>query len=144
VSEGQMTIGQVAARAGVRTSAIRYYEGIGVLPEAERVAGQRRYDADVLRRLAIVDVAQRAGFTLDEIRELLGQSADGPAHEVVRALADRKLPAIEALIERAEAVREWLEAARACDCPTLDVCALFDERVLGAAEGGVNVPTSRA
>jgi MerR family transcriptional regulator, redox-sensitive transcriptional activator SoxR len=133
VEEPQMTIGEVAARAGVRASAIRYYEGIGVLPEPERVSGQRRYDADVLRRLAVVDVAQRAGFSLDEVRELLGNANGGSAHEVVRALAERKLPAIEALIERAEAVRRWLEDARACECPTLDVCALFDDRALRAA-----------
>ena len=125
-----MTIGEVAARAGVRTSAIRYYEAVGVLPEPDRVAGQRRYDDHVLRRLAIVDVAQRAGFTLDEVRELFGGADGGAAHEVVRSLADRKLPAIEALIDRAEAMRCWLEAARACECPTLDVCSLFDERAL--------------
>jgi DNA-binding transcriptional MerR regulator len=128
--EGQMTIGQVAERAGVRASAIRYYEDVGVLPTPERVGGQRRYNADVLRRLTIVDVAQRAGFTLEEIGELVGRTSEGgPAFERVRALAERKLPAIEALIERAETVRNWLEHARACDCPTLEVCALFDDAV---------------
>jgi MerR family redox-sensitive transcriptional activator SoxR len=127
--DGQMTIGQVAERAGVRASAIRYYEEVGVLPAPERVAGRRRYTAHVLRRLAIVDVAQRAGFTLEEIAELVGP-ADGPAYETVRALAERKLPAIEALIERAEAVKRWLEVATACECSTLDVCALFDDQAL--------------
>ena len=60
-----MRIGDVAQRAGVRTSLIRYYEDIGLLPEAERVSGQRRYDQTVLRRLAVIDVAQRAGMSLD-------------------------------------------------------------------------------
>lgn len=130
--EAALTIGQVAAQAGVRTSAIRYYEDIGVLPTPERVAGRRRYTVDVLRRLAIVDVAQRAGFTLDEVRELLGgASGDGPAYDSVRGLAERKLPEIEALIERAEAVKRWLEVASACECSTLDVCGLFDDRALG-------------
>jgi MerR family redox-sensitive transcriptional activator SoxR len=129
--EDGMTIGQVAAHAGVRTSAIRYYESVGVLPEPERVAGQRRYTVDVLRRLAIVDVAQRAGFTLEEIGELVGQTDhDGPAYETIRGLADRKLPAIQALIARAEAVKRWLEVASACECSALDVCGLFDDRVL--------------
>lgn len=48
-----------------RASTIRYYESIGVLPRPEREAGQRRYGIDVLRRLAIIDIAQRAGFTLE-------------------------------------------------------------------------------
>ena len=125
--KAQLTIGQVAALAGVRASAIRYYEEIGVLPAPERVGGQRRYSPEVVQRLAIVGVARRAGFTLAEIAELLDAT---PAHEHVRALAERKLPAIDALIERAELVRAWLEAARACHCATLDVCGLFDERAL--------------
>jgi DNA-binding transcriptional MerR regulator len=130
-----MTIGQVADRAGVRASAIRYYEEIGVLPPPERVGGQRRYTIDVLRRLAIIDVAQRAGFTLEEIGELVGQTSNGgPAYQSVRALAERKLPAIEALIDRAEAVKKWLEVASACECSTLDVCGLFDDRALGLPE----------
>jgi len=125
--EAEMTIGQVAALAGVRASAIRCYEQIGVLPAPERVRGQRRYSADVLQRLAVIGVARRAGFALAEVAELLGAT---PAHEGVRALAERKLPAIDALIQRAGAVRAWLEAARTCDCATLDVCGLFDERAL--------------
>jgi MerR family redox-sensitive transcriptional activator SoxR len=138
-SEATLTIGQVAAQAGVRTSAIRYYEDIGVLPAPERVAGMRRYTVDVLRRLAIIDVAQRAGFTLDEVRELLGGAGGGgPASESVRDLAGRKLPEIEALIERAEAVKRWLEVASACECSTLDVCGLFDDRALGLPERGTN------
>lgn len=123
-----LTIGEVAARAGVNTSRIRYYERVGVLPEAERVGGQRRYGEGVLHRLAIVDVAQRAGLTLEEIRGLTGP--DNRAGPRVRALAERKLPEVEALIARTEAVKEWLELARACDCPTVDVCSLFTDPAL--------------
>jgi MerR family transcriptional regulator, redox-sensitive transcriptional activator SoxR len=126
-----MTIGQVAARAGVKASTIRYYEQIGVLPEPARSSGQRRYGVDVLRRLAIVGVAQRAGFSLDEVAQLLATGdGHGPAHETIQALAERKLPEMDALIERAQAVRGWLELARACQCSTLDACALFDDRAL--------------
>jgi MerR family redox-sensitive transcriptional activator SoxR len=127
----RMTIGQVAAHAEVRTSTIRYYESIGVLPEPERQAGQRRYTIDVLRRLAVIDIAQRAGFSLDEIKQLLDGTDSGNAHESVRALAQGKLPAIAGLIQRAEAVKRWLEVASSCECSTLDVCALFDDRALG-------------
>ena len=130
-TEPSLTIGQVAARAGLRTSHIRYYEEIGVLPEAERRSGQRRYGEDVLHRLGIVDVAQRAGLSLEEIRDLTGPQANGhDAGERIRALAERKLPDIEALIERAQAVKRWLQIASACDCATVDVCGLFVDPTL--------------
>ena len=121
-----LTIGEVAARAGIRTSAIRYYERIGLLPEAERVAGKRRYAPDILERLAVIATAQRAGLDLGEVRELLdGVDAGEPAGERLQALARRKLPEVEALIAQAEAVRGWLMAAEQCRCPTLDDCPLF-------------------
>jgi MerR family redox-sensitive transcriptional activator SoxR len=131
MTAASMTIGEVAARAGVNTSAIRFYERAGVLPAPERSGGRRRYDEDVLRRLAIIDVAQRAGLTLDEIRGLTGPGARGPhAGERIRDLAERKLPEVEALIARAQAVRAWLELARGCDCDTVDVCSLFSDPLL--------------
>jgi MerR family redox-sensitive transcriptional activator SoxR len=117
-----LTIGQVAARAGLNTSRIRYYESVGVLPEPVRVSGQRRYEEDVLRRLNVIDVAQRAGLTLDEIRDLTGSPHAG---DRLRELAERKLPEIEALIARAEEMKRWLEAARRCDCETVHACGLF-------------------
>ena len=126
----RLTIGEVSRRSGVKATTVRYYESLGVLPEPERVSGQRRYTVGVLRRLAIVDVAQRAGFSLEEIAELFA-AADAPAGEQLRTLAERKLPEIEALITRAQAVHRWLEVASACQCETLDVCALFDESALG-------------
>jgi MerR family redox-sensitive transcriptional activator SoxR len=122
-----LSIGQLAQRFGLNTSAIRYYEANGVLPEPARVSGQRRYGADAVRRLEVLDVAKRAGFSLDEVRVLL-RSADAgtPAFESLRALAARKLPEVESLIERAEAMRAWLLTATDCACTSLDICALFD------------------
>jgi MerR family redox-sensitive transcriptional activator SoxR len=129
MDERTLSIGEVARRAGVATSAIRYYERTGLLPRAERVGGRRTYAPDAVRRLGVVAIAQQAGFTLAEVRELLdGTDAGAPAGDTLRALAERKLPEVEALIARAEAMRAWLELARECGCPSLDVCALFDER----------------
>src|SRR5918997_1773749 len=126
-----MRIGEVARRAGVNVSLIRYYEEIGLLPSPARVSGQRRYDETVLRRLAVIDVAQRAGLSLDEIRELVEHGND-PMNERLRELAARRLPEIDALIDRARRVRVWLEAATRCDCERLDDCALFDDPPLTA------------
>ena len=61
------TIGQVAEQAGVAASAIRYYEREGLLPEPERIGGQRRYNEDAVRRLEVIGVAKRAGFSLDDV-----------------------------------------------------------------------------
>ena len=134
MDDATLTIGQVAGRAGLNISAIRYYEAEGLLPEAVRVGGRRRYSGDVFARLGVIDVAKRAGLSLDDIRTLLDAGDAGePAHASLQELAGRKLPEVEELIERAEAVRGWLEAAQACDCETLDVCALFQD-------GGVPLP----
>jgi DNA-binding transcriptional MerR regulator len=125
----QLAIGEVAEGAGMSASRIRYYEGRGLLPEPERAAGKRRYSQDVFRRLAIIDAAQRVGFTLEEIRDLLG-SRNQPAHERVRQLAVLKLPELDDLIARATSVRRVLKMCSRCDCESIDVCRMFDDRVL--------------
>ena len=135
-----LTIGQVAERAGVNTSHIRFYERAGVLPQPERVGGQRRYRREVLHRLSIIDVAQRAGLTLEEIAPLTGpgnRSDDASRH--IRRLAGDKLPQIDALITRAQAVRHWLEVARSCDCESVDVCGLFVDPTLLPPPGNVDL-----
>jgi MerR family redox-sensitive transcriptional activator SoxR len=121
----QLAIGEVAEQAGMSASRIRYYETRGLLPAPERVSGKRRYGSDVLRRLAIIDAAQRVGFGLEEIRDLLG-SRDEVAHERLRQLALAKLPELDQLIERAASVRRLLEICSECDCESIDVCRMFD------------------
>jgi MerR family transcriptional regulator, redox-sensitive transcriptional activator SoxR len=136
----QLTIGQVADRAGIRTSHIRFYERVGVLPQPERVGGQRRYDEDVVHRLSIIDVAQRAGFSLDEIKRLIRPDTHvADAGERMRALVEGKLPAIDALIARGQAVRRWLEVASACECSTVDVCSLFVDPALSPPPAAVGL-----
>jgi MerR family transcriptional regulator, redox-sensitive transcriptional activator SoxR len=144
----ERTIGQIAAEAGVAASAIRYYEREGLLPPPERVSGQRRYGEDTLGRLEVIGVAKRAGFSLDDVRVLLHASDAGePAHAQLRALAERKLPEVEALIARAEAMRDWLVTARGCSCSSLDLCGLFDgearSRDLVERSGRSNTSTQR-
>ena len=125
----RLAIGEVAQRAGMSPSRIRYYESRGMLPEPERASGKRRYSPDVLRRLAIIDAAQRVGFTLEEVCDLLG-SREGRAHERLRDLALLKLPEIDELIDRATSVRRLLEICSKCNCNSIDVCRLFDDRAL--------------
>lgn len=127
MDDATLTVGQLARRFGLKTSAIRYYEANGILPEPNRESGQRRYDAKAVRRMEVLDVAKRADFSLDEARVLLRSAEAGtPAFESLRALATRKLPEVEALIARAQAMRQWLLTATDCSCTSLDVCALFE------------------
>ncbi len=136
VNGAALSIGEVARRAGIAASAIRYYESIGLLPAPTRESGRRRYDEAILGRLAFVDIAQQAGFTLSEVGELLEA---GVAHErmaeTLQGMSARKLADIQALIERAEAMRGWLEIAGSCTCSRPEECTLFptgDERPAAA------------
>jgi MerR family redox-sensitive transcriptional activator SoxR len=134
--EATLSIGEIAEKAGASVSAIRFYEREGLLPEAERVSGQRRFTEETVQRLGIIDVAKQAGFSLEEVGVLLTSIDEGaPAHEQLQALAARKLPEVDALIARAERVREWLTVASACGCDSLESCALFvsDPKPLEAA-----------
>jgi DNA-binding transcriptional MerR regulator len=139
----QLAIGEVAERVGMSTSRIRYYERRGLLPEPGRVAGKRRYTQDVFRRLAIIDAAQRVGFTLEEIRDLLG-SREEPAHERLRQLAVMKLPELDDLIARATSVRRVLKICSKCDCDSIDVCRMFDDRVLPLRQHSPTTATGHA
>jgi MerR family redox-sensitive transcriptional activator SoxR len=122
----ELTIGEVARKAGVATSSIRYYESIDLLPAPARLHGQRRYGTDVLGRLAFIGVAQSAGFKLAEIKDLVQgiDGADGMAGQM-RSLSSRKLEEVEALLERTKAMKGWLEVAKDCGCQTPDECVLF-------------------
>ncbi|HET7855334.1 MAG TPA: MerR family transcriptional regulator [Gaiellaceae bacterium] len=123
-----LTIGEVARLTTRRPSTIRYYEQIGLLPKAVRVSGRRRYGRDVIRTLAMIETAQRAGgLTLDEIKRLIHAVPSGrSAVRELREIAELKLPAVDAQIERATVVRAWLEAASRCECLDLDECPLFN------------------
>src|SRR5262249_12245793 len=96
-----MTIGEVAKQARLRASAIRFYEKRGLLPKPIRSSGQRRYDAGILERLAVLERAKDCGFTLEEARMLFGGfRGDAPVSERWRALAARKIAELDALSER--------------------------------------------
>jgi MerR family transcriptional regulator, redox-sensitive transcriptional activator SoxR len=129
---GGMTIGEVARKAGIRPSSLRYYESVGILPKPERVNGRRHYDGEVLRgvldRLAVVSIAQQAGFTVAEIRTLLhGFSDDAPPSERWRIMAREKLTEVEALIHRVKGMKRVLERGLGCECLRIEDCVLLDE-----------------
>ena len=121
---GQLTISQVAQQIGIQTSAIRYYEQIGLLPPAQRLSGQRRYDSTVLHRLAIIQRARQLGFTLTEIRQLFFGFRDVThASERWQTLSQRKLTELDHLMDGIKEVRRLLKQLMTkCRCETLDQC----------------------
>jgi MerR family redox-sensitive transcriptional activator SoxR len=121
---GQLTISEVARQARIRPSAIRYYEQIALLPRPERLSGQRRYDATVLYRLAIIQLARELGFTLSEIRHLFFGFRDiTHASKRWRALSARKLAELDRQMKAIKAVRGMLtKLITKCRCDTLDQC----------------------
>ena len=122
-----MPIGEVARRAGLSQSAIRYYEAEGLLPAPERTSGRRSFRPDVVDRLRVIRMARDLGFTLDDIRTLLdGFAPETPPPERWHQLARRKLPEINALIQRATAMKGLLEKGLRCDCVSVQDCILYD------------------
>ena len=115
-----MPIGEVARRARLRASAIRYYERIGLLPRATRQSGRRRYGNDVLVRLRMIQFARESGFTLREMRQLL----DGRPYSLrLRELAGKKLGELDAVIARARTMQSLLRTALRCRCLTIEECS---------------------
>lgn len=123
-----LTIGEVAEAAGVATSALRYYDEIGLLPPATRIGGQRRYTGRAVGRLRIVERCQRAGFTLEEIGRLL----DGTGGW--QRLARRKREELERRVAELEEAIDLVDAALACGCEHLEGCERA-EHELGALPG---------
>ncbi len=124
-----LTIGKLGREAGVKVSTIRYYEDIGLLPQAKRSAGnQRLYSPAVLDRLAFIRHARGLGFSLDAIRELLGL-ADRPEQPcaAVDGIARTQLEATRARIQKLKALEVELERMLAqCACGTVSDCRVIE------------------
>jgi MerR family redox-sensitive transcriptional activator SoxR len=119
-----LTISEVARQVGLKPSAIRYYEQIGILPKAQRMSGQRRYDNSVLYRLALVQRSRQMGFTLDEVRKLFfGFRAATPVSDRWKKLSQRKLAELNTLAEEIKTMQLLLKRmSERCSCSALDQC----------------------
>jgi MerR family redox-sensitive transcriptional activator SoxR len=127
-----VTIGEIAGQCGLRASAIRYYEETGLLPKPPRVSGRRVYGADTVSRIAFIQFAREAGFTLAEIKVLTGagdsarqsaarqsparQSPARPFSARMRKLAEKKIEEVDRLVERARLMKAMLTRALNCQC----------------------------
>jgi MerR family redox-sensitive transcriptional activator SoxR len=118
-----LSISEVATQIGLRPSAIRYYERIGILPPAHRVSGQRRYDVTALHRLVVIQRARQTGFTLTEIRRLFfGFRPGTPPSVRWQKLKKRKILELDAMLECIQTMRDVLEQQGKCRCTALEEC----------------------
>jgi MerR family redox-sensitive transcriptional activator SoxR len=118
-----LAISDVARVFGLRTSAIRYYEQIGILPPPMRKNGQRRYDNSALFRLAVVQRARETGFTLEEIRELFfGFPPGTPPPKRWHQLSQRKIAELRNRMKRLKLMETLLKRVENCRCDVLDEC----------------------
>jgi MerR family transcriptional regulator, redox-sensitive transcriptional activator SoxR len=120
--QGLLPIGEVARRSGLRPSALRYYEQVGLLRPAARVGGQRRYHPGVVAQLAVMALCQQTGFTLAELAELFQHPVTGRRRW--QALAERKLVELDEQISKATTAKRLLEHAMHCGCAQLEGCEL--------------------
>jgi DNA-binding transcriptional MerR regulator len=118
-----LAIGELARRTGTATSALSYYERIGLLPPGERAGGKRHYPASAAERVALVRLYQDAGFTLNEIRQLL--AADTRSRQRWNRLAEWKIDELDARIAEAQQAKKLLEHALNCSHRDLLTCPRF-------------------
>jgi MerR family transcriptional regulator, redox-sensitive transcriptional activator SoxR len=118
-----MAISDVARVFGLRASAIRYYEQIGILPPAMRKSGRRCYERSALFRLAVVQHARESGFTLEEIRELFfGFAAATLPPKRWHELSERKIAELQTRMKQLKLMQTLLRQLQHCQCDALDEC----------------------
>jgi MerR family transcriptional regulator, redox-sensitive transcriptional activator SoxR len=139
-----LPIGEVAHRAGIAASALRYYESVGLLESARSSGGRRRYPRSVLRRLAFIRAAQNVGLSLGEIRSALATLPESRTPTVAdwtrlsrtwRARLDEQISGLIAL-------RDGLTKCIGCGCLSLRTCALSNPRDVAGqfGEGAMFLP----
>jgi DNA-binding transcriptional MerR regulator len=133
MADEQLTIGELASRSGVATSALRYWEDLGLLPPPERVSGQRRYPPSAVTWVGTILLLQDAGFTLRELKALIGaRSLDVDRW---RDLAKRKLVELDRRIADAQAARTAIEHGLACPHENILECPTFARGVAARLAG---------
>jgi len=133
----ELTVGQLAERSGVATSAIRYYEERGLLASRRTTGNQRRYERAVLRRLAFIRTAQRVGLTLEEITEALASlpSNRTPTKADWTRLSRAWRPRLDRQIRQLEKLRDDLDGCIGCGCLSLQGCRLSNPDDVLATDG---------
>ena len=124
----QLSIGHLAERAGVATSAIRFYESRGLIQSVRTTGNQRRYEQHTLRRIGFIRTAQQVGLSLDEIAGALATLPDNrtPTTADWHRLSTSWRPRLDEQIRRTELLRDRLDGCIGCGCLSLKSCSLMN------------------
>lgn len=124
----ELSIGQLATRTGISTSAIRFYEAKGLIRADRNAGGQRRFERSDIRRLSFIMITQQQGFTLDEIRDMLSglPNARTPTQKDWARISRRLATRIEERIAQLKQMRQNLNGCIGCGCLSLKKCALYN------------------
>ncbi|ENI4126879.1 redox-sensitive transcriptional activator SoxR [Vibrio fluvialis] len=130
----EMTVGEVAQRAGVKVSTLHFYEQKGLIHSWRNAGNQRRYHRNVLRRIAVIKAAQMVGLTLEEVAESL---ADLPKHQAPsrqewEQMASNWNAMLEHRIEQLKALQKDLGGCIGCGCLSMESCALYNPQDIRA------------
>jgi MerR family redox-sensitive transcriptional activator SoxR len=132
-----LTIGQVSNRTGVATSALRFYEDIGLITSERTQGNQRRYERAVIRTVSVIKAAQEVGLTLSEVSDALANLPNGrtPTKADWSRLARGWKSDLDARIKELTALRDELGDCIGCGCLSLQSCALFNPNDRAGAAG---------
>jgi MerR family transcriptional regulator, redox-sensitive transcriptional activator SoxR len=142
----ELTSGEVVARSGMAASALRYYEREGLIEAARTSGGQRRYERNVLRRLAFIRAARNVGLSLEEVREALARlpSSRTPTKADWAAISRGWRQRLDQQIQALEALRDGLDSCIGCGCLSLARCRISnpDDAVGARATGAAYLPAA--
>ena len=135
--QGELTVGEVATRSGVNISALHFYERNGLIHARRTPGNQRRYRRDVLRRVALIRIAQRVGIPLADIRAALAElpEARTPTRRDWQLLSERWRDELDERIHRLQQLRDDFTECIGCGCLSIDRCALANPEDALAAHG---------
>ena len=137
MQEANWSVGRVAKRCGVRVSTLHFYEEKGLIRSWRNAGNQRRYKADVLRRIAVIKAAQKIGISLEEIRQALATLPDNrtPTAQDWAQLSTHWRRDLDARIAYLERLRDLLTGCIGCGCLSMKNCPIYNENDRLASEG---------
>lgn len=137
MNDAKLSIGELAARSGLATSALRFYEAEGLIESQRSSGGQRQFARDVLRRVAFICMAQAVGLELKQVRAALATLPDArtPTQADWKRLSTGWQPLLDARIAALTRLRDQLSSCIGCGCLSLTRCKLYNPQDAAAKRG---------